>query len=513
VKTGIVVLAIALIVLPVHPAGSAERAPEPSGEAIRKILDDFERYAIQGMGNWKVPGMAIALVRGDETLYEKAFGVREQGKADPVTVDTIFQIGSTSKAFTSALVAMLVDEGKAAWTDRVVDHLSDFMLYDPWVTREFRVADLMAQHSGMAAHALDGLVMIGYGRDRVIDSLRYVKPATSFRSAFAYQNNLFLVAAKLIERKTGKTWEENVRERIFAPLGMSASSCDMRSFVTAKNAATLHREIDGKIVTLPMDWEHLDWVYTYAPAGGVNASVKDAAKWIRMQAANGFFEGRKIISEENAKFLHTPQTPTPMTDPVQCYCQGWVWRQASPYPIIWHNGGTSGSKTMIAFIPEAKLGIVVVSNLIDTMLPEALAYRFFDLYFGNPLRDWSREELDKVKEAAPKAAAGKPVPPATAEPAMPLERYAGEYSNPVYGAATVMQKGDGLVFTFGPRKTEIRLRHWDRDVFMGSWSYYGVPEDAGFVAFRVAADGRPVEVALEGMNEDGCGTFTRVVKP
>ena len=481
----------------------------PDKTRLANILAAFEKYAVRGMADWRVPGMAIAVVQGDNVIYEKAFGVKELGKNDPVTVNTIFQIGSTSKAFTSALVATLVDEKKMTWDDRVIDHLGGFRLYDPWVTREFTVTDLMAQRSGMVEHAVDGAIMVGFDRQRVIDSMRYVKPQTSFRSAFAYQNNLWLVAAKLVEKHTGKTWEENIRDRIFKPLGMTSSSCDMRSYVEAKDAATLHHLVDDKIVVLPMDWPNLFWVYYYGPAGGVNSSLKDVEKWARMHAANGMFEGRQVISEESAKFMHSPQTVTPIGPPRQYYCQGWVYREATPYPIVWHNGGTSGSKTMIAVVPEAKLCVIVLSNLIESQLPEALAFRFIDMYFGNPDRDWSKEELEKAKQAKEKARNEVPKRPATPQAAMPLDKYTGDYSNDVYGTVTVSKRGEGLVLTIGPNKAEMNLSHWDRDLYMANWKYYLEPEATGFIAFRTGPDGAVADMTVDAFNDDGCGVFTK----
>ena len=410
------------------------------------------------MADWRVPGMAIAIVQGDDVIYKKAFGVKEIGKPDPVTTDTVFQIGSASKAFTAALIAYMVDEGKARWNDRVVSHIKDFRLYDEWVTGQFTVTDLMAQRSGMVEHALDSLIMLGYDPGRVVSSLRYVKPATSFRSSYAYQNNLWLVAARIVEKLTGKGWAENVRDLIFRRLGMSSSSCDKRSFVTAADAATLHHIVDGKIIVLPMGWKYMDWVYDYGPAGGINSNLDDMAKWVRMHLSDGLFDGRRIINEESVRYMRYPQTViSGSSDPAQYYCQGWVHREADPYPVIWHNGGTSGSKTIVAFVPQAKVGIVVLSNLNETKLPESLAFRFFDMYFGNPERDWSKEAFDKDAKAAEKAASEEPVRPKLPLHARPLYKYCGEYANDIFGKVRVSKKGEEIALVIGPKDTAIGL--------------------------------------------------------
>jgi len=508
------ILSVACVLLCIV-AGSfavdAEAVKAPSPEKLKIALGEFEAYAKKGMADWKVPGMAIAIVQGDAVIYEKAFGVKTLGQKEPVTTDTVFQIGSTSKAFTAALVGMLVDEGKVKWDDPVVDHLDDFMMYDSWVTRQFTVTDLMAQHSGMPEHAGDTAAIIGFDRAHIIGSIRFIKPVTSFRSAYAYQNNLFLVTAKLIEKHTGKSWEENIRQRIFKPLGMTASSVDMASFKAGKDVATLHHLMDGKIVILPMSWPSMDWVYTYAPAGGINSNVKDVAKWIRMQMNGGSFDGKQLITRQSVQHMHTPETVVPSTPPVtrQYYCQGWVYREACPYPIIWHNGGTSGSKTMIAFIPQAGVGIVVLSNLIETPLPESLAFRFFDIYFGNPVRDWSKEALERVAKEEKEAKSYIPKPPAEPALALPLEKYTGDYSNDIYGKLTVLQKDRTLVAVVGPKGTEILLRHFERDIFIASWDVYIEREDAGFARFDIGPDGVAESVTIEALNTDGCGVFQK----
>ncbi len=384
----------------------------PSDKELQAMLVDFEEYAEKSMRDWETPGMAVTIVQGDDIVYTKAFGVKTHEGDDPVTTDTIFQIGSTSKAFTAALIAMLVDEGKVGWKDPVIEHLPDFEMYDPWVTREFMVEDLMAQRSGMPSHAIDGLVLFGFDRDHVRHALRYVKPISSFRSEFAYQNNLFLAASELIEKHTGKNWEENIKERIFEPLGMSDSSMDMKSFQEGKDTTSLHHRLGDKIITLPENWPYLSWTYVYAPAGGINSNIIDMAKWLKFQVNSGVFDGRRLLSQENMDFMHTPKTIAALSlGRKEYYCEAWVYRENVPYPIVWHNGGTTGCKTMVAIVPEAKVGVVVLSNLIDSMLPEALAFRFFDRYLEGPDVDWSTQMLATMKEGMKRAEAALPVPP------------------------------------------------------------------------------------------------------
>jgi len=492
--------------------GAQEKPRDPSKKELKAILAELEKYAEKGLRDWGTPGMSVAIVRGNDVIYTKAFGVKTLGKKDPVTLKTIFQIGSTSKAFTAALVSMLVDEGKVKWNDRVMEHLADFEMNDPWVSRQFMIVDLMAQRSGMPPHALDMLVLLGFDRPSVRHAIRQVKPASSFRSAFAYQNNLFLVAAELVEKYTAKSWEENVSERIFKPLGMSGSTMDMKSFQKAKDVTSLHHRLDDEIITLSQDWPYLHWTYVYGPAGGINSNITDMAKWLKLQVNKGVFNGKRLISEENIDFMHSPKTIAMLfAGEKEYYCQAWVYRENNPYPIIWHNGGTTGCKTMIAMVPEAKVGIVVLSNLIDSKLPEALAYRFFDMYFGNPDRDWSGEMLAEMKQAQKKARSELPVRPKSPLPAMSLKEYAGDYHNDVYGKITITKKRGGLVLTIGPKKVEMYLTPWNRDTFSISWPLYNEKSDAGlFASFQVDPAGKIMGVTINLLNEDGCGVFRRI---
>ena len=505
------ILVIACLVSFSCSLGAQGEIELPSDRELQAILADFEEYAEKGVRDWETPGMAVTVVRGEDVIYTKAFGVKTLGGNDPVTTDTIFQIGSTSKAFTAALVAMLVDEGKVEWKDPVIEHLPDFEMYDPWVTREFMVEDLMAQRSGMPSHAIDTLVMFGFDRDHVRHALRYAKPASSFRSEFAYQNNLFLVASELVERHTRKSWEENVKERIFEPLGMSSSTMDMKSFQEAKDVTSLHHRLGDKIITLPEDWPYLSWTYVYAPAGGINSNITDMAKWLKFQVNSGVFDGKRLLSEENMNFTHTPKTiAKSLPGTRHYYCQAWVYRESVPHPIVWHNGGTTGCKTMVAIVPEAKVGVVVLSNLIDSMLPEALAFRFFDMYLGGPEVDWSAKMLATMKEGMKRAEAELPIRPEDPLPPMPLGKYVGDYRNDVYGEINIAERSGGLVLTIGPKKVEMYLTPWNRDTFSIYWPFYGdVGEPGIFAWFEADPEGTVTGVTVSLLNEDGCGVFQR----
>lgn len=224
---------------------------KPTDSELKKILTDFDQYAAKARIDWKIPGMAVGIVQDGKLIFAKGFGSKTAGGSNPVTEKTIFQIGSTTKAFTAALAAMLVDERKFNWEDKVVAHLPGFMMYDPWVTREFQIVDLMAQHSGMPGYAADTLYLLGFDRPYIKQAIRNIKPVTSFRANYAYQNGLWLTASDIIEKYAGLTWEQALQKRIFDPLGMSDSSADKQSFLKAKDVSSLHAAEGDKVVALP----------------------------------------------------------------------------------------------------------------------------------------------------------------------------------------------------------------------------------------------------------------------
>ena len=514
---------IVLIVcaIPLLAFGGSDKGARLQPDKLKTILADFEQYAENTRKSWGVPGLAAAIVIEGELVLAKGFGVKEVGGDDAVDVNTIFQIGSASKAFTVALSAMMVDEGKFEWTDRVVDHLSDFMMSDPWVTREFLVEDLMAQHSGLPAYAGDFQVLAGFDRSHIIQSLRYLKPISSFRSRFAYVNNLFLVAASLVEKQTGQSWEDDIQSRLFEPLGMSESTTGLKAFKETVNLGLPHARFDGQVVALDKDWPFQHWVYTYGPAGGINSNVLDMAQWLRLHLGQGVFDGSRLISAKNMDFVHTPKTivavgekglqmsaARPLMGHSAFYAQGWIYVYDRPYDIIWHNGGTTGCKSVVAFVPQAGIGIVVLSNLGGTLAPEVLAQWFFDRCFGAEEKDWNQVALEASKESSQEAAAKASEPSDPSSPALDWSAYTGAYRNDAYGEVEVSSDQKGLVLTIGPDRVKIYLEHLVRDTFR--CNIPNLPIEELQARFQVSALGIAETLSVEGMNDAGDGLFHRL---
>lgn len=504
----------AVIMLQAGTLFAQEKIAKPTDAQLKEILADFSQYAAKAMADWKIPGMAVGIVQDGKIIFAKGFGVKTLGGNDPVTEKTIFQIGSTSKAFTSTLAAMLVDEGKIKWEDKVIDHAPDFMMYDPWVTREFQIVDLMSQHSGMPGYAADSLYYLGFDRPYIKQATRYIKPVSSFRAKFAYVNNLWLTAAEIIEKYSGKTWEQAVKERIFDPLGMFDSSADMQSYLNAKDVSSLHTAIGDKVIALPKNWEFLDWSYVAGPAGAINSNVVDMSKWLIFQMDPGKANGKQLVSEKNMQVLHSPKTIVSLGSEVHkniFYCLGWIYQEHSPNPMVWHNGGTL-MKTMVAYVPEQKIGVVVLSNYV-TELPELLAFRFFDQYAGKPAKDLSAEGLAELEKMKKEAKAKIPAAPKNPLPAMPLEKYTGDYSNDVYGRINISVIEGKLTITMGPKKVKVTLEHWDKDIFAAHWPFSDPDVASSFAIFQADPQGKVTGVDIDSLDQgDGLGVFARVEK-
>lgn len=487
----------------------------PEGE----ILAQFEAYAEKAREEWSVPGMAVAVVHDDKVIYAKGFGVKRAGGSEPIDPDTVFEIGSTSKAFTAALVAMQVDAGKAKWTDRVMDHLPNFVMYDPWVTREFQVRDMMAQHSGMPPSAGDGLAIFGFSADDIVSKIRLLKPVSSFRSEFAYVNNLFLVAADLVNQTSGVSWAENLQKKIFEPLGMKSSSSSQAAFQVAPNAASPHKLVNGAITAFAGNASELAWAYTYAPAGGINSTVLDMAQWLRLLLGRGSFEGRQIISAENLGLTMSPQTiiqiastgplaKTPFGSYRNFYCESWMYTAAQPQPLIWHNGDNQFMHAAIGVMPQANTGIVILTNMGGSSMAEAVMWKYYDLVFNNPRTDWSTRFLESWREVQKTAQAPYSQRPEQPAPGQPLTRYTGTFTNHVYGKLSVKSDGQTLWLIIGPGQVRMNLIHWDHDTFIAAQpkmdAFLG---ETGFARFMFGSDGKVASITLDELADVDNGMF------
>ena len=500
-------LALLTVLLLLAPAWAAPL----KGEVLQKVLTRFEAYAEKNRQAFGVPGLAVAVVDGDKVVYLKGLGTTALGGGRPVDGDTIFQIGSTSKAFTSAMVAMLADQKKLAWDDPVIKHLPSFLMSDPWVTREFLVKDLMAQHTGLPAHAGEMQAFLGFTPAQMVASLAHITPEASFRAAYAYQNIPFLAASEIVTRHSGLSYGDFLRQKIFQPLGMTRSSLPRSGLAGGDNVTRLHARRAGKTVLIPADWPYQNWIYVYGPAGGINSTAKDMAQWLRLHINGGQVDGKRLISQDNTDFLHTPATPVVAdlaNGKLMQYCQAWVYgRRGAPYTMIWHNGDTMVNHAVIAFMPGQKAGLVILGNLGGVDLPDLLASYFCDLYSGLEPRDYCGEYL--AKQAKQKPEADLPPRPGNPLPPQPLARYVGTYANPIYQEVKVSATPQGLEMVLGPNKTRCKLSPWNQDQFLaeGVLDPYVIKFLLGFA---MDPEGKIDSFQVYGMEHEGGGRFSRV---
>ncbi len=449
-------------------------AQAPHASAQEATLNGFDEYVTKALKDWEVPGIAIAIVKNDRIVLAKGYGVRKLGDPTPVDEKTLFAIGSSSKAFTAAAIAILVDEGKIKWDDPAAKYLQGFRLFDPYVTHEITVRDLLCHRSG-----LDRADFIWYAtpydRDEILRRISHVKPSSSFRSKFGYQNIMYLAAGQIVARVSGKTWDEFIRERIFTSLGMSSSNTTIRAFAPQNNVATPHGKIDEKVQTIP--WRNIDNI---APAGSINSNVFDMAQWVRLQLAEGEYKGTRLISSGAVKETHEPQTVIPR-DPqlslfmpdaqFRSYGLGWMLQDYKGRKIVQHGGAIDGMIAMVGMIPEEKLGVVILSNLQGQFLPTALMFRIFDAYLGAPPKDWSADMRKGIKslEDQGKAAQKKSEESRIkgTQPSLALEKYAATYKDDALGDAKVTLEDGKLVLRAPSFVAD--LEHWHYDTFRAAF--------------------------------------------
>ena len=474
-------------------------------------LNRLDQYISSARVDWNVPGIAVALVKNGEVVFSKGYGVRSIDAGGPVDPDTLFAIGSNTKAFTSAALAILVDEKALSWDDRVVDRLPYFQLYDAYVTREMRVRDLLSHRSGLGTFSGD-LLWYGtnYSAEDVVRRARFLKPAGPFRAHFGYSNVMFIAAGEIIPAVTRQSWPEFIRERILDALGMSRTVTSVKSLSGLSNVATPHASPDGVLRTYP--WRSSE---AMAAAGGMISSASDMAKWIRMLLNRGELDARRVLSEGAFKEMWDAHTPNPAIRAVEvlypsthflAYGLGWNVMDYQGRKIVSHSGASDGMFSRVALVPEEKLGMVVLTNSA-TGISLALMYQILDAYLGGPNRDWSKRSLEweiagKREFVERTETVEKTASPATS-PSLPLAAYTGTYGGPMYGDVVVATNADGLIIRFVPTPELVGdLRHLNHNTFVVEWRNRFPWFVKGTVEFVLDTAGRANAMTIDVPNDD-----------
>lgn len=476
-------------------------------------LQSLESFIEQSGKNWNIPGLSVAIIKNDTIIFEKGFGVADVTQPGEVDEHTLYAIASNTKAFTSAALAILVDEGKLSWNDRVIDHLPYFELYDPYVTQEMMVRDLLCHRCGLETFSGD-LLWYGttYSREEVIRRARHLKPAFGFRSDFGYSNIMFITAGEIVSEVAGVNWDDFLQQKIFNPLGMDRTNTSISKLDGMDNVAMPHfvDPVSGKSQKIPyVNWDNV------GPAGSINSSVHDMAQWIRMQLKMGEWNDEQLISENQVWEMRTLNTPQYVSRGIQSirasqhfsgYGLGWSLMDYHGCKIISHGGGADGMISQVTFVPEKNFGFVILTNS-NNALPSALSFDILDEFFRvEDKLNWSNmylnyfkghfeglakeeEELLKKKIKGSKAS-------------LELNSYTGTYGGEMYGDAEVVLEKGKLVVNFLPTPIFIGdLTHWHQDIFR--IRLRGIPSlPEGTVQFIIDYEGQVKEMKIDIPNPD-----------
>jgi CubicO group peptidase (beta-lactamase class C family) len=484
-------------------------------EPARKptLPPDLDGFVARTLREFEVPGLALAIVKDGQPILLKGYGVRRLGATAPVGPNTLFGIASNTKAFTAAALAMLVDEGKLGWDDPVTKHLPAFQLYDTYVTRELTVRDLLTHRSGLGLGAGDLMFFppSTFTREEIVQRLRYIKPATSFRSRYAYDNCLYLVAGQIIPALTGLSWDDFVKRRIFGPLGMAQSNTSVSALAPDGDVAMPHAVADKLVRSIAH--QNLD---NNAPAGGINSSVADVSKWVVMQLAGGVYrdaEGReaRLFSAAQHREMWAAQTILPISDlPKElaalqprfaAYGLGWGLRDYRGRKLVSHTGGLLGMVSQVMLVPEEKLGVVVLTNQEQGAAFRAVTWRILDHYLGAPAVDWtvafktaSVRDVAEAQAKVEKRAAGRV---RDSKPALPFTGYCQRYRDPWYGEVAIAMEDGKPVIRFSRSPSLVGdLEHWQYETFVARWRERALNADA-FVTFALRPDGNIERMTME----------------
>lgn len=464
---------------------------------VRRALEGFDEIVAKGLAQMKVPGAAVAVVKDQEVVLAKGYGLRDLESKLPMTADTLMAIGSSSKAFTAYTLGALVDQGKVEWDKPVRTYIPWFRLYDASAGERLTPRDLVTHRSGLPRHDLVWYNNKTATREQLVRRLAHLPPTADLRERWQYNNLMFLTAGYLVETMTGRSWEESVRALVFGPLGMSRSNFSVLESQKDKDFALPYAERDGKLTKIPFRD-----ITLVGPAGSINSSANEMARWVTVHVNAGKLGDTQVIGAATLADLHTPYMTTggvstrpDITAPD--YALGWMVDSYRGHRRVHHGGNIDGFSALVSFLPNDGIGFVVLTNKNGTGLPELLVRTAADRILGLEAVDWIG---DAAKQQAAGEAIGKKAEekkatrrrPGTA-PAHRLEEYAGDYGHPGYGDLEVTLAGGKLGFTYNGIATP--LGHWHYETFNG-----GKADDPTFadmkLTFRTDVNGNVAGVAV-----------------
>jgi CubicO group peptidase (beta-lactamase class C family) len=464
-------------------------------------LEGFDAFVEATLKDWTVPGVGVAVVKDGEVLLSRGYGLRDVARGLEVTPQTIFAIGSSSKAFTSMALALLVDDGKLDWDTPLRTYLPTFKLYDAFATERMTPRDLVTHRSGLPRHDLMWY-RSPFSRKEIFDRLQYLQPSKDFRALWQYQNLMYMTAGYLVEQLSGRTWEEFVVERIFQPLGMERSNVSVEVSRQAADVALPYKEEDDTLKEIP--FANID---TIGPAGSINSSVEDMTQWLLLHLSDGMRGDRRIVSSGQLAQMHTPQMVIEQgvglstkfkETPHVSYALGWFVQPYRGHTMIHHGGNIDGFSAMVAFLPDEKTGVVALTNGNGNPVPIILALNAFDRLLGLdqvPWNDRYKEEMAEIKEAAERGKQQSASSRVEGQaPSHELSAYVGEYEHPGYGILSVARDGDTLTASYN--NLQFALAHYHYDVFEMTYELFDIRLKALF-STNVKGDIDSLAVPLE----------------
>lgn len=472
----------------------------------QNTVEAFDKYAEAARQQWNVPGMSIAIVKDGKVVLSKGYGVRELGKREVVNAETLFGAMSTTKAMTAVAMGMLVDEGKVGWDDKVIKHLPGFRVADPYVTNELKVRDLFTHNAGLGNADFLWAWTPDLSSDEIARRMQYAPQAYSFRGGYTYQNIMYLVAGNVIEKASGMSWEKFITDRVFRPLGMRNTFATYEASRRNANRSKAHFEIEKKVEVIPEMT-----VDSAGAAGSVWSTADDIAKWMNFNLGGTTVNGKELLKPATLAEIMKPQAiiPTAQFYPTSrltkphwtTYGFGWFQQDYRGEMVNMHTGSLAGRTAIVGLIPDKKFGIYIFGNIDHAEVRHALMFKAFDMFvFNDNSRDWSTEAktlYDGLAVEGEKAlAAAKAMRVKDTKTTLPIETYAGRYSDPFYGSMDVTITNGKLDLKVS-RQVTATLEHWQYDTFRTVWSKRWWGED--FVSFQI----NPITNRIDSLTVSG----------
>lgn len=439
---------------------------------------NFDTYIQTAMIQWQIPGMSIGIVKDGKIIYTKGYGIRNINQIDQkVNENTIFAIGSNTKAFTATALALLQQEGKVGLDDRIQRYFPTFQMGDTYAAQEMTIRDLLTHRIGIDTWYGDFTHWGSkYSKTELIEKMQYLPTASSLRSRFGYSNVAYMLAGEVIPKATkGKTWETFIKERFFDPLQMARTCTSTNQLPAFDNVAMPHTLHRNKLISLP--WRNID---NMAACGSINSTAIDMCHWLIMQMDSGRYAGTQIVPQLVLNNVHAAQMALPAypyhnsnfpTSHFAAYGLGWFLKDYQGKMLIHHAGAVDGMISQTAFIPEEKIGLVILTNSDANDFPSALMYQIIDTYLGVAYKDWNAWVLARIKEEEEQSTPFESTKNTDNKASLPLEAYVGYYIHPHYGQMTIRLQNKELIVTPSAHPgTTGKIKAWNGDQMVCEWS-------------------------------------------